>query len=161
PYHVVARALTTDPLARAGLTALAAATAGALAVAGFFRAASARTKKEDALLLALALGTSVLWPYSKCLFSESFSAAALIWAWVFVWPPCLLLALPRMKQDREIAVTGAIGLLVFAKYMFPEGGYCHGPRHLVPIVPLLLLPAARGFSRRALIATVILGGSMN
>jgi hypothetical protein len=31
----------------------------------------------------------------------------------------------------------------------------------VPIVPLLLLPAARGFSRRLLIATVILGASLN
>jgi hypothetical protein len=80
---------------------------------------------------------------------------------IFLWAPCLLLALKHMKEDRAIAIAGAFGLLVFAKYMFPEGGYCHGPRHLVPILPLLLLPAARGFSRPALIATVILGASLN
>ena len=27
-------------------------------------------------------------------------------------------------------------------YLFPEGGYSHGPRHLVPLVPLLMLPLA-------------------
>jgi hypothetical protein len=26
--------------------------------------------------------------------------------------------------------------------MFPEGGYANGPRHLVPLVPLLMLPLA-------------------
>lgn len=261
PAHAAARAVTPDPWARAGLTCLVAATAGALAVAGFFRAASKRTTELNALLLSGALMTSVLWPYSKTLFSESFSAAAFIWTWVFlqekrlaaasvllglacllkstnavfalplalasehrvtlmlgvigaglvhmewnthrfgtplelgynwhetivgkpqpfggslvrglfvlllspgkslfVWAPCLLLALPHMKKDREIAITGAVGLLVFAKYMFPEGGYCHGPRHLVPIVPLLLLPATHGFSRRALGVLAVLGAAMN
>src|SRR5581483_6419116 len=80
PFHVAARALTTEPYARAGLTSLASATAGALAVAGFFRAALRRAKLADALLLSAALATSVLWPYSKCLFSEAFSAAAFAWA---------------------------------------------------------------------------------
>jgi hypothetical protein len=69
-----------------------------------------------------------------------------------LWAPALaLLAAARVRElarDRALAlgVLGALaaGLLVFGKYMFPEGGYCHGPRHLVPIVPLLLLPAALG-----------------
>src|SRR5690349_20308094 len=57
PCYLVARALTTDPFARAGLTGLAAATAGALAVAGFFHAAAKKTKPREALLLSAALAT--------------------------------------------------------------------------------------------------------
>jgi hypothetical protein len=30
----------------------------------------------------------------------------------------------------------------FASFDFPEGGYCYGPRQLVPALPLLLLPLA-------------------
>src|SRR5262249_32669249 len=70
--------------------------------------------------------------------------------WIVVWAPAiLLLAVPRARElarDRTllVGVAGALGagLLAFGSYMFPEGGYCHGPRHLVPILPLLLLPAA-------------------
>jgi hypothetical protein len=270
PYYFLARLRTDDLHARAGLTTLAAATAGALAVAGFFRAARKKTKESHALALAGALAVSVLWPYSKSFFSEAFSAAALIWAYVFiaekriawasallglaclfkatnavfalplalafkerkwlvlgvvaaglvhiqwnthrfgtpfelgynwnetlqpdprhplspvkalpfggslirgifilvaspgksifVWAPCLILALPHMKKEPAVALTGAVGLLVFAKYMFPEGGYCHGPRHLVPIVPLLLLPAAHASSRKGLVPLLLLGLAMN
>jgi len=39
------------------------------------------------------------------------------------------------------ATATVIGLVVFAAYLFPEGGYAHGPRNLVPILPLMLLPA--------------------
>lgn len=69
---------------------------------------------------------------------------------VFVWAPVLVLAVAGARRlwqrDRALAVgiataTG-LGLVFFAAYQFPEGGYSHGPRNLVPIVPLMLLPAA-------------------
>ena len=41
-----------------------------------------------------------------------------------------------------MATAVAIGLIFYAAYLFPEGGYAHGPRHLVPIVPLAALLAA-------------------
>jgi hypothetical protein len=260
PHHLLARLVTTEPLALAGLTSLASATAGALAVAGFFRAARKRAKDErDALLLAGALAVSVLWPYAHSFFSESFSAAALVWAlvfhdekrvlacaallavaclikatnvffvlpfvlaserrhllilgvvaaglvhmqwnthrfgspfqfgydWkemiprgeprpfslaygprgalallaspgksIFVWAPCLLLALPHLMKEKVALAAAATGLVAFSFYMYPEGGYCHGPRHLVPIVPLVLVAAAHGFSRRRLSILMMLG----
>ncbi len=69
---------------------------------------------------------------------------------LFLWAPVLLLAAARAPEfwRREpgvavgIATTTVIGVLFYAAYQFPEGGYSHGPRNLVPIVPLLLLPAA-------------------
>jgi hypothetical protein len=69
---------------------------------------------------------------------------------IVLWAPPLLLAALHARRfwrrepsvARGIAATGAIGLLLFAAYVFPEGGYSHGPRNLVPIVPLLLLFAA-------------------
>jgi hypothetical protein len=87
---------------------------------------------------------------------------------LFLWAPVLLLAATRVRAlDRPVALTLAFllaaGLLVFGSYMFVEGGYCHGPRHLVPIVPLLLLPAAvgRAPSRFALALTFVLGAALN
>src|ERR1700722_11715468 len=72
PHHLIARAITDEPYARAGLTSLAAATAGALAVGGFFRAARRRTNDANALALSGALAVSVLWPCARSFFSESF-----------------------------------------------------------------------------------------
>jgi hypothetical protein len=68
---------------------------------------------------------------------------------LLVWAPPLLLALASARAfwRREpavalgVALAGATGLIFFAAYLFPEAGYSHGPRTLVPIVPLLLLPA--------------------
>ncbi|MBI3726018.1 hypothetical protein HY251_18980 [bacterium] len=90
---------------------------------------------------------------------------------IVLWAPALaLLALPRARelgQDRALgsglALGLGLGLLVFGKYFFPEGGYCHGPRHLVPIVPLLLLPAALGEkpTRGALALALGLGLALN
>jgi hypothetical protein len=68
---------------------------------------------------------------------------------LFLWAPILLFSLARARafwsQERAVATglaaTIIIGVLLYAAYQFPEGGYSHGPRHLVPIVPLLLLPA--------------------
>jgi hypothetical protein len=55
----------------------------------------------------------------------------------------------------------AVGLLFYGGYLFVEGGYAHGPRHLVPIVPLLILaaagPDASRWSRSALYACGVVG----
>jgi hypothetical protein len=75
---------------------------------------------------------------------------------IVLWAPVLLLAAARAKQfwHREpggalgLAFSAIVGLIFFAAYLFPEGGYAHGPRNLVPIVPLLLLPAGGPGSRR-------------
>ena len=69
---------------------------------------------------------------------------------LFVWAPILVVAalnaMATWRRDRALATAilsaAGIGLLVYAAYLFPEGGYAHGPRHLVPIVPLLALAAA-------------------
>jgi hypothetical protein len=69
---------------------------------------------------------------------------------LFVWAPVLLLGVAGARacwqRDRALALgigcALGVGLLFFAAYLFPEGGYAHGPRNLVPILPLLLLPAA-------------------
>jgi hypothetical protein len=75
---------------------------------------------------------------------------------VFLWAPVLVLAAARMPRfwlrERSVAIGVAAafvtGLLFFSSYLFPEGGYGHGPRNLVPLVPLLLLPAL-GVNARA------------
>ena len=258
-----------------GVTMVASATAAALAVAGFYRAArSLGASDREALALSLLLGgATVLWNYGTSFFSEAFTAAAFIWAAVFLieatdarleaaakravavasiliflagltkitalvfapafviaalaeprvsaparvktaaaltaaivmavavhaawnvtrfgdpfnigydwsetipqlparafllsdiprglavllaspgkslvlWAPPLVLAafgLPAFWRLHRGAAAGVItaavvGLLVFAAYLFPDGGYSHGPRNLVPIVPLALLP---------------------
>jgi hypothetical protein len=69
---------------------------------------------------------------------------------LFLWAPVTVLALLNAGRSwrRDPAVTTgvgaalAIGLLFYGGYLFVEGGYAHGPRHLVPIVPLLILAAA-------------------
>ena len=74
---------------------------------------------------------------------------------LFVWAPMLVLALlnagATWRRDRALA-TGLLtavvsALLVYGAYVFPEGGFAHGPRHLVAIVPLLALAAAGPASR--------------
>lgn len=67
-----------------------------------------------------------------------------------VWAPILILtafaARAFWRRERGVAagvaVSLTVGLLFYAAYLFPEGGYAHGPRNLVPILPLLLLPAS-------------------
>jgi hypothetical protein len=82
---------------------------------------------------------------------------------IVLWAPILLLAGTRAKPfwRREpgaaigLAISAVAGLIFFAAYLFPEGGYAHGPRNLVPLVPLLLLPAGgpdSGRRRSALVA---------
>ena len=88
---------------------------------------------------------------------------------LLLWAPVLLLACASLRrfwrQERGIAAgivaAGATGLGFYAAYLFPEAGYSHGPRQLVPLVPLLLLPAvARPIGERprpALIACAAVG----
>jgi len=75
---------------------------------------------------------------------------------IVLWAPVLLIAAARAgrfwRQEPGaalgVAFSAMVGLLLFAAYLFPEGGYAHGPRNLVPIVPLLLLPAGGADSGR-------------
>src|SRR5262245_27644650 len=82
---------------------------------------------------------------------------------VILWAPVTILSMLGFrafwKTHRAVAVgvltTTTAGLLVFAAYLFPEGGYSHGPRNLVPILPLIVLPATAidvAGQRRALAA---------
>ena len=69
---------------------------------------------------------------------------------LFVWAPVTLLSLLALRaslaRDRGLAAglaaATASAILFYAAFLFPEGGYSHGPRHLVPLVPLLVLPLA-------------------
>ena len=66
---------------------------------------------------------------------------------ILLWAPVVLFSLTRIRTCPRpillgVATSGICGLVFYAAYLFPEGGYAHGPRHLVPIVPLLVLPAA-------------------
>ncbi|HEX6216073.1 MAG TPA: hypothetical protein VFZ38_14670 [Vicinamibacterales bacterium] len=91
---------------------------------------------------------------------------------IFLWAPLLMLAalnVPRVwARDRALTIGVAaafvVGLVFFAAYLFPEGGYSHGPRNLVPVVPLVALlaagPDATRWPTAALIACAIVGGIM-
>ena len=88
---------------------------------------------------------------------------------LFLWAPILVLSAIGAVSwwRRDLALTLGIGaavaggLLVYAAYLWPEGGYAHGPRHLVPIVPLFALLAAGPHASRwppaALTACAIVG----
>jgi hypothetical protein len=88
---------------------------------------------------------------------------------LFVWAPVTVLSLLALRhiwaRQRGLAaglVFALVSALVFyAVFFLPEGGYSHGPRHLVPLVPLLVLPLAvpgAGVPRRALIVCAAIGG---
>jgi hypothetical protein len=91
---------------------------------------------------------------------------------LFLWAPVLVLAaLSAVRFHRRepavamgLATTFTVGLVFYAAYLFPEGGYSHGPRHLVPIVPLLLLAAAGAeagrWPRAAIVACATLGATL-
>jgi hypothetical protein len=84
---------------------------------------------------------------------------------IVLWAPALLLAAARAKHfwRREpgaavgLACSAVVGLIFFAAYLFPEGGYAHGPRNLVPLIPLLLLPAGGPGAARLPAAPVAAG----
>jgi len=86
---------------------------------------------------------------------------------LLLWAPALWLSITRFRHAPRSIQAGTAtalgcGLIVFGMYIFPEGGYAHGPRQLVPIVPLLLLPAALGAapSRRSIAACAAIGGTI-
>ncbi len=90
---------------------------------------------------------------------------------IILWAPALVLSLARARRFARmepaiaagVGVSAAVGLLFFAAYLYPEGGYANGPRYLVPIVPLLLLPAAgrdSRWSRGAVAACAAIGASV-
>src|SRR4029079_8390912 len=90
---------------------------------------------------------------------------------IFVWAPITLLTLLSLRDawrvDRGIVAglpTAAVAALLFyAAFLFPDGGYSHGPRHLLPLVPLALLPLASAriaLPRRAVIACAAAGSGV-
>jgi hypothetical protein len=88
---------------------------------------------------------------------------------VILWAPALLLAAGGVRRAWTahralvvgLAVSFGLALLFYGSYFFPEGGYAHGPRHLVPLIPLLLLPAVFAgpavLTRRSVMACGLLG----
>jgi hypothetical protein len=84
---------------------------------------------------------------------------------LLLWVPVAWLSLTRRRECPRPVLAGVLtslglGLVFYGAYLFPEGGYAHGPRHLVPIVPLLLLPAAtpgRPWRRETLLACCAVG----
>jgi len=87
---------------------------------------------------------------------------------LFVWAPVTLLSILSLRacwqRQRGLAagLVVALGsaLVFYAAFFLPEGGYSHGTRHLVPLVPLLLLPLAVpgvDVPRRALAASAAIG----
>ena len=84
---------------------------------------------------------------------------------LLLWVPAAWLGITRLRHCPRPVLAGVLtslglGLVFYGAYLFPEGGYAHGPRHFVPIVPLLLLPAAapgRPWRRAALLACFAVG----
>jgi hypothetical protein len=84
---------------------------------------------------------------------------------ILLWAPLVVLSFTRLRTCPRpvlagVATSAFCGLVFYGAYLFPEGGYAHGPRHLVPIVPLLLLPAAtpgQPWRREILIACSAVG----
>lgn len=87
---------------------------------------------------------------------------------LLAWAPPILLSLAALRdaarREPAIVLGLACSLLTavcfYAAFLYPEGGYAHGPRHLVPLVPLLLLPAAispRRFSGPLVIGCAVVG----
>jgi hypothetical protein len=87
---------------------------------------------------------------------------------LFVWAPVTVLSMVSLRacwqRERGLAaglIAGTVSALIFyAAFFFPDGGYSHGPRHLVPLVPLLMLPLAIPgieIPRRALRACAAVG----
>ena len=66
-------------------------------------------------------------------------------------PPLLLLVgrlRPFFREHRSVALAWAwvlaCPLVFFGAFSYWEGGYCYGPRYLLPAVPILMLPLVYG-----------------
>lgn len=76
---------------------------------------------------------------------------------LFIYSPVLLLALPGLPAlwRRERSVTGfVLGVVLaylglYSGYRMWYGGLCWGPRFLVPLIPLLMIPIAKVLSTPA------------
>jgi hypothetical protein len=91
---------------------------------------------------------------------------------ILLWAPMLVLSALSVSHmiGRERALTigvaaaFVVGLVFYGSYLFPEGGYAHGPRNLVPIVPLLALLAAgrdaTRWPRAALVTCAVIGATL-
>jgi hypothetical protein len=64
---------------------------------------------------------------------------------------CLWGIVALWRRNRPVAVLSGslmlVYLLTYAKWYMWEGGWCWGPRFLVPALPLMLLPVAEVFAR--------------
>jgi len=90
---------------------------------------------------------------------------------VFVHAPLVLAAIPALPRlarvDRGLACLAvaapATYLIFYARYTQWEGGYCVGPRYLIPVLPFLLLSLAPALTdagttaRRALLGLTVVG----
>jgi hypothetical protein len=87
---------------------------------------------------------------------------------IFLFAPPILLALEGIrrlwKKDRGLATVAAaalpVYLLFYARYSQWEGGYCVGPRYMVPAITMLcigLVPTMMEMSRRMRVAALALG----
>lgn len=81
---------------------------------------------------------------------------------LFLYSPTLLLALPGLlalwRRERAVAAF-VIGVVVaylglYSGYGMWYGGLCWGPRFLVPIIPLLMIPMAETLSSQRRLARV-------
>jgi hypothetical protein len=90
---------------------------------------------------------------------------------IFLYAPPLLAAaaawprfLKRFPLMGWVSLVSAGAILVlYSKWVAWEGGWCWGPRFLLPAVPFLLLPAAivfeeGGFAARILLSGLVLAG---
>jgi len=88
---------------------------------------------------------------------------------IFVFAPPILLAIWGLRRvwqrDRALAVVAGgaplVYLFFFATFTQWEGGYCYGPRYLVPALALLCLglgPALDGATRRTHVVALSLFG---
>jgi len=98
-------------------------------VAGDPRPFDPATLPRGLLGLLLAPGKSLL------LFAPVVGLAA--WRW-----PATLRRRPGLAAAWAVGLGAS--LLFYGSYFYWEGGYAFGPRHLVPLLPLLVLPLALG-----------------
>jgi hypothetical protein len=136
PHHLLARGVASVAgiprggvawtFVVSGITMLSTATAGALAVAGFYRAASMLGASPSvAVLLSMMLGAaSVLWTYSTNFYSEAWQAAAFTWAGVFlldkrIAPASFLLAIVGLIKVTSLVFVPGFAVAVLADTSVP------------------------------------------